>query len=88
MKINWKQKLTSRKFWAAAAGFLSMLLVYFGRDAGAAEQVAALVMAAGSLIAYIMGEGLADGANGRNAGQIELRFLSAQNDGGEGNDHD
>lgn len=59
-KIDWKRKLTSRKFWAAAAGFVSMLLVFFGKDAGTAQQVTALIMAGASLIAYIIGEGLAD----------------------------
>lgn len=62
MKIDWKRKLTSRKFWAAVAGFVTMLLVYFGKDAGTAEQVAAIIMAGASMIAYIIGEGLADGA--------------------------
>lgn len=60
MKIDWKRKLTSRKFWAAVAGFVTMLLVYFGKDAGGAEQVAALIMAGASVVAYIIGEGLAD----------------------------
>lgn len=60
MKINWERKLTSRKFWAAVAGFVSMLLIYFGKDAGTAEQIAAIIMAGASLVAYIIGEGLAD----------------------------
>lgn len=60
MKSDWKRKLTSRKFWAAIAGFVSMLLVYFGKGAGTAEQVAALIMAGASVVAYIIGEGLAD----------------------------
>lgn len=63
MKIDWKRKLTSRKFWAAVAGFVSMLLIYFGKDAGAAEQTTALIMAGASLVAYIIGEGLADKGN-------------------------
>ena len=63
MTVDWKRKLTSRKFWAAVAGFASMLLIYFGKDAGTAEQLVALIMAGGSLIAYIIGEGLADGNN-------------------------
>ncbi len=67
MKIDWKRKLTSRKFWAAAAGFISMLLIYFGKDAGQAEQVAAIIMAAASLIAYMIGEGLADSGTVINA---------------------
>lgn len=60
MKIDWKRKLTSRKFWAAVAGFVSMLLIYFGKDASTAEQIAAIIMAGASLVAYIVGEGLAD----------------------------
>lgn len=60
MKIDWKRKLTSRKFWAAIASFVAMLLVYFGKGADTAEQVAALIMAGASVIAYIIGEGIAD----------------------------
>ena len=77
MKIDWKRKLTSRKLWAAVAGFVSMLLIYFGRDADTAEQTAALIMAGASLVAYIIGEGLADGGNqcetqGRESGQDDI----------------
>ena len=59
---DWKRKLTSRKFWAAVCGFASMVALALGRDATQAETVTGMVMAAGSLIAYIIGEGLADGA--------------------------
>ena len=30
MKINWKQKLTSRKFWSAVVGFVVPILLAFG----------------------------------------------------------
>lgn len=60
MKIDWKRKLTSRKFWAAVAGFVSMMLVALGKDAETAQIVTGLIMAGASLIAYIIGEGLAD----------------------------
>ena len=63
MKIDWKRKLTSRKFWLAIATFVSMLLVYFGDSPSDAEQVSALIMADASVIAYIVGEGLTDKAN-------------------------
>lgn len=63
MKIDWKRKLTSRKFWAAIATFVAMLLIYFGDSASDAEQVSALIMAGGTAIAYIIGEGLADASN-------------------------
>ncbi len=66
MKIDWRRKLTSRKFWAAVAGFVSMLLIALGRDAGTAQQVTGLIMAGASLVAYIIGEGLADGANAKS----------------------
>lgn len=60
MKIDWKKKLTSRKFWAAVCGFVSMLILALGKDAGTAQTVTGMIMAAGSLIAYMIGEGLAD----------------------------
>lgn len=63
MKIDWKRKLTSRKFWLAIAAFASMLLVYFGDSPSDAEQVSALIMAGATVIAYIVGEGLADAGN-------------------------
>ena len=58
--IDWKRKLTSRKFWAAVAAFVSMLMIALGKDAGTAQQVTALIMAGAAVVAYIIGEGLAD----------------------------
>lgn len=60
MKIDWKRKLTSRKFWVAVAGFVTMLIFALGKDTGTAETVTGLIMAGASLVAYIIGEGLAD----------------------------
>ena len=65
-KIDWKRKLTSRKFWLAVATFVTMLLVSLNVDKGTAEQVAALIMAGATVIGYIIGEGLADGLNSKN----------------------
>lgn len=62
MKINWKQKLTSRKFWAAVVGFVTALLVAFGVSDLEIEQVVAIITAAATLIAYIIGEGMVDAA--------------------------
>lgn len=61
-KINWKQKLTSRKFWAAFTGFITALLVAFKVPDLTIEQVVALITAASTLIAYIIGEGMVDAA--------------------------
>ena len=62
-KINWKRKLTSRKFWIALIGFVTAILIYFNVDNGTINQTASLIMAGATLIAYIIGEGLADGAH-------------------------
>ena len=58
--MDWKKKLTSRKFWAALVGFVTTLLVAFGVPDLQIEQVAAVITAAATLIAYIIGEGLVD----------------------------
>ncbi len=62
--IDWKRKLTSRKLWAAVAGFVSGLLIYLGHSESEAAQVAALILQAASVLAYCIGEGLADSAAG------------------------
>ena len=66
MKINWKQKLTSRKFWAAVTGFVSSILIAFNVDNLTIEQVASVISACAVLIAYIIGEGLVDAAREGN----------------------
>lgn len=62
-EINWKRKLTSRKFWTAVASFVSMMIVAAGGADNTATQVTALIMAGASVIAYTIGEGLTDSAN-------------------------
>lgn len=61
--MNWNRKLTSRKFWVAVIGFVTPLLIAFGATEAEAAQVAAIIMAGGTLIAYIVGEGIVDAAN-------------------------
>lgn len=61
MKIDWKRKLTSRKLWIAVAGFITGVVVLV--TSGATEQtISGAVMAFGSVVAYIVGEGLTDAA--------------------------
>lgn len=59
-KIDWKRKLTSRKFWAAVVGFITSLLVGFGMGENSIAQITSIIMAGATLIAYIIGEGLVD----------------------------
>ena len=61
MSIDWKRKLTSRKLWVALAGFIAGIALIF--TAGATEEtITGAVMAFGSVVAYIVGEGLTDAA--------------------------
>ncbi len=60
--MNWKDKLSSRKFWAAIVNFVTQLLLAFRVAESDVAQVAAIIMAGAGVIAYIIGEGLADAA--------------------------
>lgn len=60
MKINWKRKLSSRKFWAAIAGFVGAVAVVCGADQDSIASITAIISAAGVLAAYILGESIID----------------------------
>ena len=60
MSINWKQKLTSRKFWAAIVGFVTPMLLAFGMAEDNVTQIIAIIMAGADVVAYIIAEGLVD----------------------------
>lgn len=62
-KEDIKRKLCSRKFWLAVVGLVSGLLLAFKVDAETVEVVSGVIMSAASVIAYTIGEGLADAAN-------------------------
>ena len=59
-KIDWKRKLTSRKFWLAVVAFISGLLIYFGATESEVTQIASIIMSGAVVIGYVIGEGLAD----------------------------
>ena len=61
--IDWKRKLTSRKFWAAVCEFVAMLVIAFGGTQETAVQITAIIMAGAAVLAYIIAEGLVDAAN-------------------------
>ena len=69
MKIEWKQKLTSRKFWAAVVGVVAAVMAYCGATESEVTQVTAIIMAGATLIAYIIGEGMVD-ANRENKNDL------------------
>lgn len=60
MTIDWKRKLTSRKFWVAVVAFITPLLLAFGMAEDNVTQVVAIIMAGADVVAYIIAEGLVD----------------------------
>lgn len=60
MNIDWKRKLSSRKFWAAIIGFVTPLLLSFGVSDELVTQIAGIIISGATAIAYILGEGLVD----------------------------
>lgn len=63
-RIDWKTKLSSRKLWAAIAGFATALAAVLGADDMTAQQIAAVISAVGVMVAYIIGETCVDVARG------------------------
>lgn len=62
-KIDWKRKLTSRKFWLAVIALVFGIYVFITHDEETGKQIAALIMDAAVVVGYIIGEGLADSGN-------------------------
>ena len=60
--MNWKKKLSSRKFWAAISGVVISVMVAFNADAGSQEKVAGVITATGTLAIYMLAESSTDKA--------------------------
>ena len=61
--IDWKKKLTSRKFWLAVVAFVTPLLLAFGVAENEVTRVTAIIMAGADVLAYILAEGMVDAKN-------------------------
>ena len=83
-KINWKQKLSSRKFWAAVAGFVTAIMVAFRVENGTAEQITAIITAGGVLVAYILGESAVDANRDYGNGEDKSDGVGGSEDGSDG----
>lgn len=59
-KTDWIRKLTSRKFWVAVAGFVTGIMLAFGRTEAEAETVSGVILAGASVVGYLLAEGLTD----------------------------
>ena len=62
--MNWKNKLTSRKFWLAVIGFITPMLTAFGVSSETVTEVCAIIMAGAAVVAYIIAEGFVDAKGG------------------------
>ncbi len=62
-KIDWKRKLTSRKFWISVAGFAAGLIVAFGGKQSTADTVSGCILSGAAVVGYVLGEGLTDASN-------------------------
>ena len=58
--MDWKKKLSSRKFWSLLAVFVTALLVMFNLDSVTIEKVTAMITAGGAVVVYILVEGNID----------------------------
>lgn len=58
--MDWKRKLSSRKFWMAIALFISGLILAFGGNQQTADMVTGCIMQGAAVVAYIIAEGLVD----------------------------
>ncbi len=80
MKIDWKQKLTSRKFWAAVIAFVTAVCAAFGIEQITTEQIIAIISAVSVMIAYIIGEGLVDATRNKATGADSAPDAGAQDE--------
>ena len=61
--MDWRRKLTSRKFWVCICNFVGMLLTAAKLPDSQVTQITAIIMAGAGVVAYILAEGWADAAN-------------------------
>jgi|LSQX01.1.fsa_nt_gb uncharacterized membrane protein len=60
-KINWKQKLSSRKFWAMIIGFVGSLLAMFLSN-DIVLQITGLLGQVAAIVVYMLSEAMIDAA--------------------------
>lgn len=65
-KINWAQKLSSRKFWVAMIALVVSVVAFTNCDQGTTEKIVALVGAIGSMVMYMLSETMVDAAREEN----------------------
>ena len=59
-KVDWRRKLSSRKFWVAIVGFSTAMLTVLNINSLTIEHIVAIISALGTLVSYIISEGMTD----------------------------
>ena len=59
-QIDWKRKLSSRKFWALLAALATSVMAAAGAGESVTLQVTGVIGAVGACVAYMLAEGIAD----------------------------
>lgn len=81
-KINWRQKLTSRKLWFAIVGVVIGAAMAFGIEGSELQEVIGLIAGAaaaiGSIIGYIDGESAVDAARAKSGDLAALLQMTAE----------
>lgn len=67
MKINWRQKLSSRKFWAMLGGQITSALAALNAGDSVVMKISAVIGSIGTLAVFMLAEAKVD-AN-RNIGE-------------------
>jgi len=70
MKINWKKKLASRKFWALVAAVATSVIVLVGAGEDVAVKITGVITTVGAVAVYILAEAHVDASS--NQGEDEL----------------
>ncbi len=64
MQIDWKRKLSSRKFWAAIVAYLTSILTAFAVGDNTIAQITAVITGVGALVVYMLAEAKVDAKEG------------------------
>lgn len=70
-KEDWIRKLTSRKFWLALAGLITGVVEFIKHPTTDAEAITGLILALGSVVAYILAEGWIDAAREKATAYVD-----------------
>lgn len=88
--IDWKQKLSSRKLWAALVGVIVGIAAAFGITENEYAQIVGVVGSVVSVMSYIFGESAVDAARATGSAKVdaakELTDVWFHNDTGDGGD--